>query len=104
MAAFRRNLVQLDSERHSVLIGQVNKRNVGIAAVISASQHGLVLVFSTRHPVALRDGWPTVPLIGSAIVSDGMRSDMGPPRWNSPDPFRTSFANWPKRIFDQCIS
>jgi hypothetical protein len=45
-----------------------------------------------------------VPLIGSAIVSGGMRSDMGPPRWNSPDPFRTSFANWPKRIFDQCIS
>jgi hypothetical protein len=28
----------------------------------------------------------------------------GPPRWNSPDLIRTSFANWPKRIFDQCIS
>jgi hypothetical protein len=59
-----------------VSIGEANKGNVGVAAVIPASQHGLVLVFNTGHPVALRDGWPTVPLIGSAIVSDGMQSDM----------------------------
>ena len=34
---------------------------------------------------------------GSAIVSDGRQSDTGPSRWSSRDPFRTSFANWPKR-------
>ena len=51
---------------------------------------------------AWRVGWLTVPLTGSAIVSDGMLSDTGPSRWSSRDPFRTSFANWPKRTFNQC--
>ena len=51
---------------------------------------------------AWRVGWLTVPLTGSAIVSDGMLLDMGPSRWSCRDPFRTSFANWPKRTFNQC--
>jgi hypothetical protein len=45
--------------------------------------------------------WLTVPLTASASVSVGMRLDMDPSRWSYPDPFQMSFANSPKRIFDQ---
>ena len=50
---------------------------------------------------AWRGGRPTVPSTGSAIASDGMRSDTARWRWASPVPFPTSFANSPKRTCDR---
>jgi DNA-binding IclR family transcriptional regulator len=52
-AAFRGNLVHLESERHAVSVEELDKGNVGVAAAIPATQHGLVLVFSTRRYAVL---------------------------------------------------
>src|SRR5271169_6612604 len=49
---------------------------------------------------AWRVGWPTALSIGSAIASDGMLSDMRRWRWEFLVPFPTSFANSPKRTYD----
>ncbi len=51
--AFRRNLVQLQSDRHANSIEDLDKGNVGVAAPIPGTQHGLVVVFSTRRYAVL---------------------------------------------------
>jgi DNA-binding IclR family transcriptional regulator len=52
-AAFRRNLVQFQIDRHAISIEELDKGNVGVAAAIPGTQHGLVLVFSTRRYAVL---------------------------------------------------
>lgn len=59
--SFRRNLVQFENDRHAISVEELDKGNVGIAAAIRDTQHGLVLVFSTRRyavldKALLRDG------------------------------------------------
>ena len=81
---------------------RISKRTLGCAA--GSFRLGFTMSVADLAPGrAWRDGWPNraVDSIRDRFP-DGMRSNMGPPRWSSPDPFRTSFANWPKRIFDQC--
>ncbi len=51
--AFRRNLVQFQIDRHAISIEELDKGNVGVAAAIPGTQHGLVLVFSTRRYAVL---------------------------------------------------
>jgi hypothetical protein len=49
-----------------VSIGEVNKGNVGVAAAIPATQHGLVLVFSTRRYAVLDES-----LVRDEVIAAG---------------------------------
>jgi DNA-binding IclR family transcriptional regulator len=71
-AAFRRNLVQLESERHAISVEELDKGNVGVAAAIPATQHGLVIVFSTRRYAVLDKSLVRDEVIAAAQAIGGM--------------------------------